>query len=49
MLRMCAWCRNVQDAEGAWYPLWEYVQNTETVTNGMCPACVEATKDERSI
>lgn len=49
MLRMCAWCRNVQGAKGAWHPLQEYVQSTGTVTHGMCPACVAATKDEWSI
>ena len=49
MLRMCAWCRNVQDAKGAWHPLQEYVQNAETVTHGMCPTCVEATREEWSI
>jgi hypothetical protein len=49
MLRMCAWCRNVQDAKGAWHPLQDYVQSVETVTHGMCPACVAATKDEWSI
>ena len=46
MLRMCAWCRNVQDANGAWRPLQEYVQSVETVTHGMCPACVKATAEE---
>ena len=49
MLRMCAWCRDVQDAHGAWRPLQEYVQNVETVTHGMCPACVKATEKEWSI
>jgi GAF domain-containing protein len=49
MLRMCAWCRNVQDADGAWRPLQDYVQSTETVTHGMCPACVKATEKEWSI
>lgn len=47
--RMCAWCRNVQDASGVWYSLQQYVQNAETVTHGMCPTCVEATRDEWSI
>jgi len=46
MLRMCAWCRNVQDSNGAWRPLQEYVQSVETVTHGMCPACVKATAEE---
>ena len=49
MLRMCAWCRNVVGADGAWHPLQEYVQSIETVTHGMCPACVKATKEEWSI
>jgi GAF domain-containing protein len=49
MLRMCAWCRNVQDPDGSWRPLHEYVQAVETVTHGMCPACVAATKEEWSI
>ena len=41
MLRMCAWCRNVQDPDGSWRPLHDYVQAVETVTHGMCPACLE--------
>jgi GAF domain-containing protein len=49
MLRMCAWCRSVQDADGAWRPLQDYVQSTETVTHGMCPSCVKATEKEWSI
>jgi GAF domain-containing protein len=49
MLRMCAWCRNVVGSDGDWHPLHEYVQSLETVTHGMCPACVKATKEEWSI
>lgn len=49
MLRMCAWCRDVQAPDGGWRPLHEYVQNVETVTHGMCTACVTATEDEWSI
>lgn len=49
MLRMCAWCRNVQDDHGAWRPLHRYVEKVETVTHGMCPACKKATEEEWSV
>jgi GAF domain-containing protein len=49
MLRMCAWCRNVQDDNGAWRPLHKYVEKVETVTHGMCPACKKATEAEWSV
>jgi GAF domain-containing protein len=48
MLRMCAWCRNVQDDHGTWRPLHKYVEQVETVTHGMCPACKKATEAEWS-
>jgi GAF domain-containing protein len=49
MLRMCAWCRNVVGSDGGWHPLHEYVQSLETMTHGMCPTCVKATREEWSI
>ncbi|HTR88267.1 MAG TPA: GAF domain-containing protein [Reyranella sp.] len=46
MLRMCAWCRNVQNPDGTWRPLHEYVQKIESVTHGMCPTCAKQVEEE---
>ncbi|MDH4068939.1 MAG: hypothetical protein OEV30_00805 [Ignavibacteria bacterium] len=43
LLPMCAWCRNIRDAEGAWSSLEEYIE-THTgseVTHGICPRCID--------
>jgi hypothetical protein len=47
MLRMCAWCRKVNDGED-WVPMEEYFATKfDTPTShGMCPACAEQIKAE---
>ena len=37
LLPICAWCRDVQDTDGSWRPLHDYVVSRENVTHGMCP------------
>lgn len=36
---LCAWCRNIKQADGTWVDLHEFVLSSETVTHGMCPTC----------
>ena len=39
LLSICAWCRAVKDEDGGWRPLHDYVNETVSVTHGMCPEC----------
>ena len=39
LLPMCAWCRGIRSADGAWRPLVDYVTNAVRVTHGICPDC----------
>jgi hypothetical protein len=47
MLRMCAWCRKINDGE-EWVPLEQYFStrfDTRT-SHGMCPECAETMRAE---
>ena len=46
LLPMCAWCRKIQNDDGAWVPIEAYLnQHTDAkVTHGICPDCQQ---DER--
>src|SRR5256885_10121300 len=47
MLRMCAWCRKINDGE-EWVPMEQFFStkfDTRT-SHGMCPACAEAMEAE---
>jgi hypothetical protein len=47
MLRMCAWCRKINDGED-WVPMEQYFSTKfDTPTShGMCPACAETMRAE---
>lgn len=36
---LCAWCKNIKQADGTWVDLHEFVLSSKTVTHGMCPTC----------
>lgn len=38
---LCAWCRNIKQADGTWVDLHEFLLSSENVTHGMCPTCFE--------
>jgi PAS domain S-box-containing protein len=42
-LPVCAWCKSVREADGAWIPMDTYVErhSEALVTHGMCPRCFE--------
>jgi hypothetical protein len=39
---VCAWCRRVRRADGAWCPLNEYGAGAVHVSHGVCPGCEES-------
>ncbi len=39
LLRMCAWCKRVCDADGEWHPVENFLAGRPRVTHGMCPSC----------
>ena len=43
-LPVCAWCKQVRDAEQSWQPLEVYLRTKTNVkiTHGMCPSCFAA-------
>jgi hypothetical protein len=47
MLRVCAWCRKVNDGE-EWVPMEEYFSRKFDMptSHGMCPACAETMRAE---
>jgi len=41
---MCAWCRRVQDPDGSWSSLYDYVARSRRVTHGICKDCAAGTE-----
>lgn len=41
LIPICAWCRNIKDANGNWVELHDFVVSSRRVSHGMCPACAQ--------
>jgi hypothetical protein len=43
LLPLCAWCKNIRDANGRWSRLETYLEEEKgiEVTHGICPDCIE--------
>jgi len=39
LLPICSWCRSVENEDGKWISLHEYVTDSGRVTHGICPLC----------
>jgi len=51
ILPLCAWCRNIEDGDGNWTTIQDYISNAAMVTHGICPDCkckVSASKTARA-
>jgi phosphoserine phosphatase RsbU/P len=42
LLPICAHCKQIRDAEGAWHPVEQYIQKRTgaTLSHGVCPECM---------
>jgi uncharacterized membrane protein YraQ (UPF0718 family) len=49
LLPVCAWCRKIDDGQGGWLSLEDYLATRldATATHAMCPTCLERHFPER--
>jgi DNA-binding NarL/FixJ family response regulator len=48
LLPTCAWCRKIQDSDGGWQPLENYItrHSNAKFTHGICPECMKKQLEE---
>ena len=46
LLPICAWCRKVREEDGSWRPLESYLFGENAITHGICPECLQRSREE---